>query len=178
MVRRLTALPGRSDIAGLAWSLASMSEGRQAFPGPFLQLPEHPWPRRRRAASGAARDRPVRHWSCNQVYPLASRHGTYSNLRPALGRRGTEVQCCADAVMTGIVQGGKCTPEEPKGGSTSGRRLTTRGMIPRRETKTLWGETSCSIEPLEGTGRPTQKCFRGTDKHNSVDITFRYFPKR
>src|ERR1035437_7379065 len=125
MVRRIAALPGRSDEPGPAWSLAFMSEGRQAFPGPFLQLPEHPWQRRRRAASGAARDRPVRHWSCNQVYLLASRHGTYSNLRPALGRRGTEVQCCADAVLTGVVQGGKCTPAEPNGGSARVKHFET-----------------------------------------------------
>jgi hypothetical protein len=50
-MRRITALPpGRSDKAGPAWPLAFMSEGRQAFPGPFLQLPEHPWPRRKKSS--------------------------------------------------------------------------------------------------------------------------------
>src|ERR1039457_5765674 len=80
--------------------------GRLSRRLPFLLLPEHPWPRRRRAASGAARDSPARDWGRNQMYLMAGRHATYSSLRYSLGRRGTGVQCCADTALVGALRGG------------------------------------------------------------------------
>ena len=40
----------------------------------------------------------------NVRHLIAGRHGTYSNFRSSLGRRGTGVQCCADTALAGALR--------------------------------------------------------------------------
>src|ERR1022692_2978932 len=95
--------------------------GRLSRRRPFLLLPEHPWPRRRRAASGAARDSPPR--TPRGISPL-------------------ERRC---SVMQGAVQ--QRTAELPITPHTTARSRTprTKGASPERALTAFVGGPITSI---------------------------------